>query len=304
VATWSALSADYTARFDADKPLILPSGLNRVVDAQWVITGDLTDTGNFDSDAFFPERCAYDHQTQGVTKSSASRVDNYLVLTLDGEDFDSVVMLNQVGDTDNEIRIEIADDDAFTINVRQLATVSPSSWNEGGRYAFLDLRHTGSVPLRYSGVLYMRIYVKRNSASGTRDTLGGFGEVIVGQRIMAPYEPTLPFDANSQITTIEEHIAWSGLRWRYARHSPALKLNARWVLDDATDIAEWVELWEKGLQGGLRPFVYIPYPSSAPQSAHWMLTDSLDIESVHRGYAARDFVINATEHGWRMVSDD
>ncbi len=172
-----------------------------------------------------------------------------------------------------------------SVHIAPLISGAPS---DNTRLAFFDLKHTGSVPLRYSNVRYLQI---RYSIVGTAKP--EIKEVIFGRRYQMSYKPDYPYDSSGLVNTVETNKARSGAIYQTWVTRNQRKLVADLPQYTSTDSA-LVEAYWKANKG---PFVWVDNPGSAPNDFHLMVPTKHDIDIPQVQFANWPWTLEAEEQG-------
>jgi hypothetical protein len=262
---WSSavLSADETAWAAADKPIIAASVIPvSPTVARWTEVGEITSTDRTLATA--PSRYAFDgwghlRTTPNATASSTWYYvfDLGAAYTFDawgfyGHNFSSLALTG--------IYLQIADAGTFATNLQTIWT-GTATWGDS-RFLGLDVHHTGAVPLRYSGVRYIRIKLEKGS-----NFTPSLGELWLWRRRQLQFQPERPFDPGAVDTDSENTRTFGGVGMSHRRNGGRFPLSGAWNITGTTpqqDIADW----HGQLNDGTRPFLWCRLPASAPLSFH------------------------------------
>jgi hypothetical protein len=266
----TALTAAQVARMTADVPMFVHSNVTGTVGAegvpQWRNGGSwATGTDETESDAVLTWSTTRLYDGRGTTPTAGANDDpQHLICSLDEVAFDTVAIIghNFLAATVSEVRVEIADDDAFTARLQIIA-----QWTTGfgARLVSTDLGaglETGNVDgARYSSVPYLRVVIEGASS------VVQIGELFLGTR-WAPPQPQ-DDDADERMTASLVDVAETqgGRVQRVPRWTGRLQTALTWHPDTAEDVAGWRALYA-GSQWARDPVLWIPAPSSAPEAAY------------------------------------
>lgn len=292
--SFANLSADETAWFADDKPLLIGRNWGRVIttaaEAKWTANGSFADSDQTDTD--FPWNLAFDEFDHLQTRPGSGTSERHFVMDLGASEpgeIDCVVLLNHnLGSTSSTVDIQIADDSTFATNLRTLVSSSPSNDN---RLVFLDLDHSPGVPQRYSSVRYIRV---KCTSGGS--VIYKLGEVILGRRRQLKHKPNLPWDPNNLHSDVEDFISQSGVRTRYIKSKGRRFLNAILSPHETARISDIETLYETELEQGTKNLVWIDDPTTSPNSAHWFQLDP-QLSGPLRGPSQRLFSFSGVEQG-------
>lgn len=292
------LSANELAWMADDKPLLnarnwVRGASTHLWDADGVSTfTDISASG-------FPATAAYDSHMHVVTKPNAAATTQYFVVDYGSEamEIDCIFILghnfSSVGGG-LDVTVEIADDNAFSSNMIEIASWSPSS---DARLVALDLDHGTGTSQRYSSVRYLRVIM-----TGTSHT-PEIGELILGRRRQLKHNPIVPWDdghLRSKVATFESS---SGVRTQYVHHRGRRVINARNSLTDSTLISELqTMLGGAESQWGTLPIMWVDQPTTDPNSAYWMYLENPELAMPLQGPTERMLNLQLVEQGPDFVS--
>lgn len=158
------------------------------------------------------------------------------------------------------------------------------------RFMELDVHHTGSVPLRYSSIRYLRLKFTHTGNFTTEPTVGS---LFLGRRRQMHHMPNIPYDKDnlhkdaSQIRTaggVTDTTVWSERRF---------DLHAEFTESEDTYKAN-IKAFARSCRSS---FVWIFEPSTAPDSWHQMELTSFDFDFPVAGWTEQTAVIEAIEQG-------
>lgn len=291
--TVGTISAAEEAALTAGKILFVGTNALRRRNAVpvWSSSGSWADSGtagvgaNLD-DASYPTRYLYDDVLYNYTQPAAGAVGLstvYLLLDLvDGTDDDQttdVVWLKPINwhllDGSITATLEVADNSAFTTNLRTVTTWS--AWDSTAKA--IDVRigldyvlGAPYTPVRLTNVRYARLKLAVTSplASGK---LPQIGELVMGRRRQLGHLPRLPWDPGSEESAIDwfesETNGVVGGDVRYRGRS-------RWVLrfrptsSGALGVDETQALRDiyDDTDGFTRPFLYVDDPTAGTTTVY------------------------------------
>ena len=295
--TWTTLTTAETANLTADKPLLGAQVIPVSPDVKiWTEIGETTSTDRTDSD--YPARRAYDGKWQydtrsnGATQTVGSDEVVYYVMDLGvtGVSIDFVAFgnhnFNTLGLT--HVAVEFGTSSSFSTayEVCDWGTIADDK-----RKIELDLHHTGSFPLRYSGVRFVRLKLVRPTSSFTPQ----LGELILGSRAQWPFNPIRPWDPTSYSGVDELTIAKSGSASRQTYAKGRFDLEAEATAKDSAFIDSLIAWFENDY--GQRPFVWVENPNSAPDDWHLMVKRDVEFAFPYSGPVKREHTLRAFEQG-------
>ena len=171
--------------------------------------------------------------------------------------------------------LEIADNDAFTSNLIEIAkyTISGTTDNRilitnlnsaGGSSTY----SAGGTAQRYSGAAYARLRVT-HSGSGTPE----LGEIWLGYRYQLQRNPDIPWNNKNEASLAADYVSNSGITKRYTFYRGQALRTFQASIAAAAEITV-IDGWFNAINEGTRPFVYIETPSSSAQAIIVMLDDA------------------------------
>lgn len=265
---WSsaALAAQETADFALDYPILIGSNPgDGLLDARWNATGSLADANATASG--YPATCGMDRKGNHLTKPATAGTTRYWMADLGTTppDFDVAILfghnLGAIGSGTAEL--SIADDNAFTSNLQVIGTFDPNPDTTTTRQVLTTLKHTGSDPLRYSGVRYVRLKFVFGASQTPQ-----FGELWLGRRRQLSSNFLLEaYDNLSEQSENIRYVADDGSRTIYGKGSRARVAPVDMILGANNSGEAGVHRsWWTDCDGGSKPSVLILQPSSAPNT--------------------------------------
>ena len=281
------LTAAQIARMTADVPMFVHSNVTGDVGPdgvpQWRNGGSwAAGTDETVSDAVLTWSTSRLYDGRGTTPTRGASDDpQHLICSLDEVTFDAIAIIghNFLAATVSEVRVEIADDDAFTSRLEVLAT-----WTSGfgSRLVSTTLGAApGPIPpARYSNVPYLRVVIEGASSDVQ------IGELFLGTRWAPPQPQDDDADERATASLVDTAEAQSGRVQRVPRWTGRLQTALTWHPDTAEDVAGWRALYA-GSQWGRDPVLWIPAPSSAPEAAYLvrLATDLAVANDAAEGYS-------------------
>ena len=285
----TALTAAQIARMAADVPMFVHSNVTGDVGAegvpQWRNGGSwATGTDETVSDAVLTWSTSRLYDGRGTTPTRGASDDpQHLICSLNEVSFNVVAIVghNFLAATVSGVRVEIADDDAFTSRLQIIA-----QWTTGfgarlvstALGAGLETGNTdGAV---YSSVPYLRVVIEGASSDVQ------IGELFLGTRWAPPQPQDDDADERATASLVDTAEAQSGRVQRVPRWTGRLQTALTWHPDTAEDVAGWRALYA-GSQWGRDPVLWIPAPSSAPAAAYLvrLATDLATVNDAAEGYS-------------------
>jgi hypothetical protein len=264
--TSAALAAEETADFDADLPILIGTNPgDNLVDARWNATGSLVDADA--SATGYPATCGMDRKGNHLTKPVSAGTTRYWMADLGtaAPDFDIAILfspnLGAIGSGTAEL--SIADDSAFSSNLQVIGTFDPTPDTQTGRQVLTTLKHTGSVPLRYSGARYVRLKFVFGASQTPQ-----FGELWLGRRrqlstnfLLEGYDDEAEDSERHEFTADDGNTTLYSIGARRRVIPAAFHLGKSHSAESAT-----VRSWWSECGGGTKPCVVMQQPNSAPRT--------------------------------------
>ena len=292
--TFADLSSDETTYLGLDKPIIGASVLLTTHTLEWRTSGSFA-SGSDATDASYPAIRAADGKTHLHTRPASNQTTWYYMLNTGTTtiSFDFIVIIGHFFGTDSTtVSVEVADNNAFTTNLREIASWTPSDDN---RLVDLSLLHTGADAQRYSTVQFLR--VKTTGASHKPE----IGELFLGRRRQLKHKPNLNWDSYGRFSESANFVSQSGVVTRYTHHKGRRDIVANFNPHETafqTDFTDWFEQ----IDYGQKPFIWIDDPSTTPGDAHLMMMTESSMEFPFVGPNERTLLIEAREQGPDFLS--
>lgn len=272
-----------------DIPLVIVNQLPLATSLNWQSQNHLTTWNN----ASFPQSRAYDGLTHLLTKTSAARTSLYFsaAWASPGVEVDCWCLVNHnlytIGTT--QARLTIADDADYSVNPASMTILAPTS---NLRIAELTQKHTGSTARRYTAVQYMAFYVYFGGAAQTPQ----LGELFLGRSYQLPFAPEFPDDPDHDRRKSATTETESGVITETVHNAGKYVLSANIVTDGDTEAQVMKDFW-KATGRGKFPFIWIPKPTSAPNTFYLMkfADDEFRFPKVYP--SRREWQLNAIEQG-------
>lgn len=262
---WSRteLSAADLAAMAADKPLFVGTNCLRDPSAVEWRTGGSFAAGSDGTDSDYPTSQAYDGFAHGLDTRPSSANDPWYLICDFGEarDFDTVAIIGHNLDG-TAVAAQVADDNAFATNLQTVASWAPTA-SDPTRLVSAALDHSGSSSFKYSAQ-YFRLYINPTGALVPR-----ISELIVGRRRQLQWTANDPYDPALYRTRGDSFRSKSGVMTFAARSVKQRLLDANYTITSGY-ITTVASLFELDTDGGQHPFLYIPAPSSAVNTAYLM----------------------------------
>lgn len=298
---WSSaeISANEIAWAAADKPLlgINALSLSDIDNDRWLVGVNKTFADSpVDTDTTKPEARAYDGlpglQTQS-TSSSTSFSLLYEFANDDGEfDFVAVLNSNLYASGVTSFRIDIADDNTFATNLQNIVDIDVTSQIASERrFASFDLRHTGSVALRYSTVSYVRFEFV---ASGSFQP--AIGQIILGRRYQMQHAPDYPFDDYNRESLTGDYESRGGVVVRNSWAEGRRLLDAV-IRPNTAALQTDIKNFYKNTKSGVLPFVWCDNPNSTPDDFWFMIQETPSLSLPWENWSTRRLNLVAKEQG-------
>lgn len=301
---WSSadISASELTLAAADKPILVGvQGLESPTTARWDTNGSLAD-GSDQAESGYPSRWAYDRRSGKRTKPASSILSTWYFACDRGstlQDFDCVFIVDTTfynyGTT---VTIQIADDNAFSSNLKTIATWSTIVSHTKRRHAELALNHTGSGSSnaqRYSNVRYLRMVM-----AGTFGTeVPAFGELWLGRRRQMKHKGNTPFYGTADYMQGSQRNFNTGA----GENLSAVRYYGQRVIDLNFNPSEDtyhtnVRSWFRDCGWGTRSFIYVEDPHTYPERFNVAKLDDPKLAyALVTGNAEHEFSLRATEQG-------
>lgn len=261
---WSSavLAAQETTDFAADHPIAV--GLHALsgsgLAAEWNDLGTIADTDN--SATGYPAANAGDFRGTLPTKPSSTLAVWYWLADLGASGVPDVDMALLMGHNLSSggftVELQIADTSDFTGGTfKTIATWTPGT--SSLRLVEYALKHTGTVPLRYSGLRYVRLKFTHASPSTP-----SFGELWLGRRRQMGATPAVGYDERQTegVASDFQFDDGSAIRYSWNADGPAVK-GVEFPALSSTDAATILSLRDDTNHGS-RPMLWCDQPSTAP----------------------------------------
>lgn len=250
-----AVDAAELAQRDLDKPYLLGQNVARSYNAlpQWRTSGSWS-AGTDLTDPSFPTRRLIDgsHAFASRMQLASATAVNELFLLFDlaaaaSREVDTIIVALDVRSCGTAVRIraEIADDAAFTVNLRTLADAGDWSGTGAGdnRGNWKLIMHAlsnggGSPNQRLNTLRYLRLRFDRN-AGGVPPFLDAplVYEVTMGRRRQLAHFPVMPHDDQRRYSEVADYVAYSGWDQRVVRHRGAQPFDLQIPMADGGSVA-------------------------------------------------------------------
>lgn len=263
---WSSaiLSAADTANQAADKPLVMAShglrdeipSIERWVRLQNIAGADRTETGP----PGHPVKYSRDGHAHAGLHTRPNLNDDPMFLMFQwttGIDFDCLIIhpssINEVA----TINVGIADDGNHSVNNETIAALTVADGYS--RIVELDLHHTGSVPLAYTGVTNLSF----EFVGAVGGSFPNIREIWMGKRVQLNALPREPFQfweqSQAPVVRSRNNRATSYAVGEQGSGRRRVVLG----LETPTELAQARRIWDESLQG-TEPFYWIENPGSNP----------------------------------------
>lgn len=233
-------------------------------DLIWNNTGTWVGAGPDQTASYFPTHRLTDWSQHAASESGTNSATQYVIINTGGSfSFDCCLLgVNGFGDDSvTQVDLQIADDNLFATNLQTIAT-----WTTGldnGRLGEFVLKHTGSDPLVYSDVPYIRLKIAGSSSTPY------LTEFILGERLQMSHWPNYPFFRYTWGHNLSPGAAsYSGSHKRVTWGHTVRKYTAEFEPDDSTQQTRFESLYSQ-TQQGTRAFVFVPDASS--DASDWYL---------------------------------
>ena len=289
---FSAIGAAELALLAKDRPIIGANIIPRTPTVErWTEVGAITDTDR--TETGYPVHRVYDGDPDVESKPNGARDPYYVVFDLGAAytiDFVCIIghNLSTAGVVNVDLDIDYTGDTgdgSFGSYYRAPVSTNPSS---DDRIMQLDLMHTGTDALRYTGVRYVRLRLNKGSAFTPQ-----INELVIGHRRQLKTPPKSPFNPQQWMhdQTVAKSRGHSIDITQWSRNAFVLDASFS-VWQDAyiTDIKEW---W-KQVYGS---FIWIWEPYTYPDSWHLMALEQDVLIFPSEGFTERTLEVHAVEQG-------
>lgn len=285
-----------------DKPLLLADTVMRLGAVggtyQWRTSGSFA-SGSDGSDSSLPLSLLYDDFMHARSRPTSAANTWFVLMDLGVTTFtlDAVAIIKHtfgaIGGL--TVTLEAADDNAYTVNLKTLATWSPGTSTK--RLVCYALDHTaGGGAYSYTGGRYLRIKITKGSTSQP-----AIGEVVLGVSRQLQYQPDTPHDDQQLDGSDAVFTSASGISASTIHYKGRRILNTTLQPSDAAHIADLNSFFVTDTLLGSRRFVWCDYPTTTPQSAPLMkMAPTLGMP--WSGPFTRDFHMSAEEQGDQFVA--
>lgn len=265
------ISAADLALLAADKPVLSTNAIRSAI-VEWRIDGSF-DSGVNATDPSYPGSRIYDGKTHVRTRATTTASDISLMIDTgtDGIEFDFFSIIgHNFGDSSTNVTytLQISNNSDFSLNVVTLAASTFIVGNGNPRIIDMSLFHTGSVPLRYSGVQYIRIRLQSVSLYKFE-----IGELILGRRRQLKRQPNIPWDDYALGSLSDMAVSMAGVITKYSRNFGGRRMAATFNPHETQYINDFKAWWED-IDYGARSFVWIDKPGTAPGATYLMHIDA------------------------------
>lgn len=286
VWTSTALTAAQVANAAADLPLLVADNVMGELGAegapQWRNGGSWatgTDETLTDTVIVWRTLRTYDGLAD-VPSAGAFDDPQHLLCHLDMVAFDTIAILgHNFADIDGTstlvVRVEIADDEAFTTRLQAIAEWSIDFGRrlvETQLGAGLEVGNTDGA--RYSDVTYLRVVIE--GATGIPE----IGEVYLGTRYSPDHRQDVSTDEQRLASRYEETVADDGTRQRVPRWTGRLQTSLLWMPDDDSYVDLFRDFFA-GTSWGHAPALYIPEPATDERVCYFVrVTGDVSVANV------------------------
>jgi hypothetical protein len=299
---WSSADLDATKRALAadDKPLLLGSNRLRGLTSstlQWRTTGSFG-SGSDGTSATGPTKYLWDGYTSVYSAPGSAQTTWYLIANLGSlVTFDAIWIgphnFATIGGL--TVSLEIAGDNAFSVNLTEIATWAPASSTR--RLTEFVLEHGGGVAQTYTAQ-----YVRLKMTKGATFT-PQISEIMLGVRRQLQCAPDEPWDDSHLRSACEDRKSLSGSTTRYVAAKGQRVLEAQLRAWESTYKSDLSGLWQTDLDYGTRPLVWVDQPTTAPQNAPLFVLDP-ELSFPYVGPSERELRLRGEEQGPQFVASE
>lgn len=256
----AAVSARELAAAALDYPQLGGKNVVRSVDASgssWRTSGSWA-TGSEAQAVGYEARWGHDGYGTGPTRPSSAQLTWYYLLkwAAGAPDIDRVLILGLAGCSGVTVSLELANDNAFTSGLIQLASWAVTTEK---RLAALVLKHTGTDALRYSLAPYARLKFTKGTTF-----VPEFTELVLDRRRQLMHKPDAPWAGLDSVTSgFGESVSLGGIITRNENFAGGIQFNGDLQSNDSLEQAD-LRAWAKETRWGVRPWAYVENPTSEP----------------------------------------
>lgn len=295
VVVVGALTASQIANAANDCPLVMASSglVNAQNDPAFAVWWNQTasfNAGANQADPANPTYNLYDYQHNRFSQPLVAATTWRLLFSFGGtpQAFDSVAVLGHnfgvIGGL--TVTMKVADDAAFSTNLRTVATWSPGTSTK--RLVKLAL---GGGTDAYSNVRYALLEI---TTAGTA-FIPQVGEVLFSSRRQMVRGALLPYDPDALSRRTADFVSRNGVTTRYVFFKGQANLVGDIVVENAADAAI-ISSWWSDSGFGIYPYLWVERPNSAPSLAYMMFFAG-DTRFPFLANAARKWSFAAVENG-------
>jgi hypothetical protein len=294
---FTSLSSTIRALAAADQPLLFGENWMRdlATAPQWKQGGSWA-AGADETAATGPTSYAYDDWDHQRTYPATAQTVWYFLIDFGASGagpFDTMAILNPANLTSVQVDAQVADNNAYSTNLRTIATVTPTT---GARIILLDLDHGVGVEQQYSDTRFMRI-----KFSGAAH-IPRFGELIVSRRRQLKTSAVGTYDPKPLSSKVAVFESDSGVDVAYTFHKNRRRVQGAWSMHEDAYVSDWESLFETDTDGGTLPFVWIEKPGTASSTALWMRLNTFEMTGPLEGWTERLMSLDAIEKGPNFLS--
>ena len=289
-----------------DKPIIAatPNTDTFIDSASGWVRGTITGTSAaaVDTDTDKPIRRAVDGLPGLRTVGNSSNALWSIILNFasPGITFDFLGILSHNWRTINvtAATLQVADDSAFTVNLRTLGTRNVGANASDRRWADLTLIDTGGDAQRFAQVEWIRIGL----------TLGGaavpeVGQIVFGRRRQLKHAPNRPFDITDLQTNSDTFESRAGVQTDTPRLIGRRRLVANLNPFNEPFQQDLID-WHTDLNQGISPFVWIDTPDATPDDFWFMKKQQPSFEYPQVLFSTREHTVLGNEQGPTFFTQD
>lgn len=285
--TYAALTATETSDFAADRPLVLgTSAMESVSTVSWTAgSGSAGITSTQGHATGFAYTRLFDRFAHVINKPSAAANTAWtLAFSFStGVSFDSLMIVNHNLSNCSTINLQVSSTNFSGQTIKSFTTGT-------GRYVTYDLKHTGSVPLRYSGIRFMRFGLNGSAAFQPY-----IGEIWLGRRRQLSHAPLLKYDPDALASRITVAETFSGVKKQYVQHRGRSILEAAYIMDTSGEYSTLAD-WFSDCNHGTKSFVWTEKPSSDAATSRIMTLNSPTFVTPHEGNSIRRYIFDMSEN--------
>lgn len=297
--TYAEVTATELAKLAEDKPLLAyGASIAKLSGYAWVASAAGTISGPDVSAAGYNSWRAVDGYPGLLTKPNGYANDYTLAFYFSSPiEFDCVFFLahNLWSEGITTLKLQIADNTGFTTNlIAPITLANPTMWGSDNRFAFLDVRHTGITPLRYSGVQHVRFIFQAAGAF-----LPIIGQIILGRRTQLHHKARGQYDFDAHTAVVATATALDGSVYNNHQYSARRNVDANFLLTDSARFSDVRDTFWPGTRYFTHPFIMVEDPYSSQHEFLLLVVPGEERQFVAptAHWVSREWNLSAIEQG-------